>query len=927
MALHLQSTLAKAAVVALCALAAGCSRGPDEKAVAAQTQALIAKHDYKAAAISAKGALQDLPESAELRRLLGLALLESGDAVAAAVELRKARDLGASEIATAPALARALLGQRETRQVLTQFAAQRLDDAAASADLRTTVGTAHAMLGDRTAAAEAAAAALKEWPQHAGAKLLQARLAAGDGDTARAMTLVDQVLAAEPQHLHALLLRGDLERAARDDTKALESFRAAAAARPDSAAPPIAIATVLLDQGKLEDAGAELAKLKKIAPGHPETRMLETRHAYQSKDWTRTRDLAAAMLKAMPEHPLLLVMAGEAELRLNSLGAAENYLGLALKAAPKTLPPRLLLAQLYLRTGQTHRTLEVLQPILAAQTPHAPSLALAGQAYLQQGDLAKSEAMFAKAAKADPKNTMARTALALNKLGKGQADTAFAELEAAAAGDGGARADLALIAARLRSRDMPGALRAIETLEKKQPKSPLPHVLRGRVLAAQKDNAGAAAAFERALALDPKYHAATASLVALDVAAGKPDEARARFEAQLKTDPKNHRALLGLAELKARGGGTKDEVVKLLGDAIRVAPSDVASRVTLVGYLQQQQDTKGALAAAQDAHAALPSNTDLLRLLGITQMSAAQPRQAVGTFTKLAAALPTRADVELLLADAHVANTDLDAAGRSLERALVLQPGLPAAKLGLARLALLQKKPEDAIKRARALQAEQPKMASAYMVEADAELARGNAAAAVAPLRTALPLAQGPGAAMLLHRTLVGLGRADEADRSVADWRKAHPNDASFTYYLGDLALAKRDWAGAEAHYRIVLQTQPEHALALNNIAWLMTQQSKPGAVALAEKANKLLPDRPALMDTLALALASDNQVPRAIELQKKAITIAPDNPNLRLTLARIYLKGGDRTRARPELEDLARLGNRFPAQDEVAELMKAAAP
>ena len=46
------------------------------------------------------------------------------------------------------------------------------------------------------------------------------------------------------------------------------------------------------------------------------------------------------------------------------------------------------------------------------------------------------------------------------------------------------------------------------------------------------------------------------------------------------------------------------------------------------------------------------------------------------------------------------------------------------------------------------------------------------------------------------------------------------------------------------------------NALALNNVAWLMAQQKKPGALPLAEKANKLMPDQPALMDTLAYVLA-----------------------------------------------------------------------
>ena len=923
--MELRSTLCLLTIAALCAVLPACTKGPDEKAAVEATQTYLTKNDFKAAVISAKSALQATPDNAELRRLLGLALLEGGDPIAAALELGKARELGALESKTVPALAKALLAQREAKQVLMQFASTQLDDAAASAELKTIVGAAHAVLGDRTAAMESALSALREWPQHSGAKLLQARLVAIGGDGAQAMALVGQILQQDPNHVSALIYRGDLERqVARDDEKALASYRAAAAARPDSVAAGAAIVSLLIEKRRLPEAATDLAKLKAVAPAHPETRLLEAQLAYLNKDFAKTREISAQLLKFMPEHPLLLQMAGDVELRLNSLGAAENYLTQAVKAAPRAIAPRLLLAQLYLRTGQATRTLETLQPILSSPTPDANSLSLAAQAYLQEGDAVRSEAMFAKAARQDPKHTMARTALALNKLSKGNADGGFSDLEAAAAGDAGHRADLALIAARLRTRDTQGALRAIDALEKKQPKLPLPHVLRGRVLLSQKDLAGATASFEKALSFDPLYYAATSSLAAIDLSAGKPENAQRRFEGLLKADPTSYRAALGLAELKARTGGSKDEVAKLIGDAARANPTEAAPRLALVKYLLQQQDPKRALAAAQEAHAALPGNTDVLYQLGVTQLASGQARQAVSTFVKLTAALPTRAQPELALADAHVGVKDYDAARRSLERALKLDPALAQARLGLARIALLQKRHDESIKIARSLQASTPKMAAAHVLEAEAEIDRGNLSAAVAPLRAAMPLAGGATVTILLHRTLTKLGRNEDADRLAATWRKEHPADPAFMFYLGDMALTRDEYSAAEAHYRAVVQVQPDNALALNNIAWLMTRQNKPGAVVTAEKANQLMPNRAPLMDTLAWALAHENQVPKAIELQKKAVASSPDDPGLKLTLAKIYLKAGDRERARAELDDLSRLGPRFPRQTEVTELMKA---
>jgi Tfp pilus assembly protein PilF len=63
-------------------------------------------------------------------------------------------------------------------------------------------------------------------------------------------------------------------------------------------------------------------------------------------------------------------------------------------------------------------------------------------------------------------------------------------------------------------------------------------------------------------------------------------------------------------------------------------------------------------------------------------------------------------------------------------------------------------------------------------------------------------------------------------------------NDAVFRFYLGDVAVHQQQFVQAEARYRAVLLSQPDNALAMNNIAWLLQKQSKPGAMELAEKAN-----------------------------------------------------------------------------------------
>ncbi len=209
------------------------------------------------------------------------------------------------------------------------------------------------------------------------------------------------------------------------------------------------------------------------------------------------------------------------------------------------------------------------------------------------------------------------------------------------------------------------------------------------------------------------------------------------------------------------------------------------------------------------------------------------------------------------------------------------------------------------------------------MLEGEVAVVQKNWSAAATGYRAALQRSQSPQLATRLHTVLSESGKKGEADSFASAWLKDHPKDADFIDYLGALAIARKDYVSAEKHYRAVLQIRPESAIALNNLAWVAGQLHKDGAVDLAEKANQLAPNRPAFMDTLAMLLADKNEFTRAIELQTKALSLQPDNAGARLNLAKIYIKSGDKVRAKAELETLAKLGDRFTGQPEVADLLK----
>lgn len=904
------------------AVLAACSGGGDD--LVASGKELAAKQDHTAAIIQFKNALQKNPDLAEARLALGLSLLETGDPVSALVELTKARELQIADERVAPSIARAMVLVGDDAKLLSQFGEVRLREPAAQADLLTSLATASTMRNDVEAADRFLAQALNLAPGFAPALILQARLIAAKGDFAGALATIDGLLAKEPANDRALLLRGEvLWHGKKDTAGALDSFRKALAANPKMVAAHTSIMSLQGQQGDNAGLKTQFEALKKVAPNHPDTLFYESQLAFVEGEYKRTIEIGQRLLKVMPDNPRVLELVGAAEYRQQNYTQAEALLSAALKASPTQRMARQVLAQTYLRTGQAARAVETLTPVLDSSNIDAATITLAGEAYAQLGETRKADEAFARAAKLAPNDPRVRTSAAVAQLTRGNPGVAAAQLEAIAAEDKGTRADVALITARLRQGDTAGALKAIDGLERKTPEKPLAYNLRGRVLMVQRDLDGARRAFETAVKKDAAYFPAVASLAALDMAAGKPEESRKRLEAFAQANPKSHEPWIALHELALRTGATPTDAQALLRNGVKANGGSPAAHLALVNYLLQAQDAKSALTAAREAAAALPGNAAVLDALSRTQLVNGNAQEAAKTARELVAQDPAQPAHQLRLAEALLAAKDNAGTAAALAKALEARPGWVPARRAQSKLAVLERRFDDAVRIARELQKAEPKNPLGFTLEADAEASRQNWDAAIAATRSAHQLGKGSESAVRLYTVLMQGGKAAEAERFAADWMREQPKDLLFRYHLGDVAIARNNLTAAEGHYRAVLEMQPKHALAMNNIAWLMATQGRTGAVEMARKANELMPGRPALLDTLATALAAEGKLEEAVKTQKEAVTRAPADPSYKLGLARLLIKAGDKAYAKAELEDLARLGDRFGRQAEVAALLK----
>ena len=898
-----------------------CSQSPDSLINSAKNY--ISKKDNKSASIQIKNALQINPEMAEGRFLLGKVLLEEGDVVGSEMELRKSLELKYSQEYVIPLLAKAVLAQGNAKKLTDEFGQTLLSEPSSKASLLMSLTAAYGMQGDDTKSKFSHDAALLADPSNVPARLLIARKKVIAGDTSTALALVDQIISDSKDSFDAWKLKGDILLIDPNRTQeSLLAYRKAIEIKPDFLAAHSSLIALLFQKKDYSAAEVQLEILKKIIPNHPQTKIFEGQLAFHKKDLKSAKEFVQQVLRLSPTNIQALQLAGVVEFQLGNYSLAETYLSQVVKVYPDLLLPRRVLIQTYLRFGKPQKALALLQYLIDKDSLDADIFSTAGEVFLQNGDMKLAESYFEKAANSSPNDARKKTVLALTHLMSGRDDVAVDELKIISELDSGASADLALFSYHLKRNDFERALGVVSVLDKKMPGKPLPAQLRGRTLLAKNDISGATKSFEHALEIDPLFLPAISSLSGLDMLGNRPEPAKSRFRKFLSKSPNNVQAWLELADLESKTGASKDDVSKLLAKAVAANPEDVTARLYLISFFLQSKDVKAAVMAAQNAVTVLPGNAAILDALGRTLMASGEFNQALMTFQKLAAQEVNSYLPHMRMAGVYAATKNKELTIKSLNQVLELKPDFRPAQRNLILIDVGDKNYAHALSTARLIQQQAPKDEEGYSIEADIFAVQKKWTEALSALQLGLKQVNSPALAFKTHAFLTEVGKIAEADKFSTKWLTDNPADLNFLLYLGDAALARNDLLLAEKIYLSLINKKSTNAVAYNNLAWILDKLNKSGALVYAEKANVLLPNQPAFMDTLAHIYANIGNFDKAVDLQLKVLSIEPKNMGFKLNLAKIYIKGGKKDLARKQLEELRSLGKNFPAHDEVATLL-----
>ena len=888
------------------------------------------KKDMPGAIIQLKNALKIDKNMLPVHVLLGKALLENGDVIAAEVAFTEALRLGVNRAEVVLPLTRAVLAQGNAKQVLEQerFSDNGLPPATRYELLVKKAGAADDT-GDRKTALQLLDAARAIDVNSPDSWLAETTLRIRAGQLKDAQAASDMALALAPGMAQALYVRGTVAHVQGDLQGALGYYDKALQDVPEHAEALVSRAGLLMDLHRLTEAKRDVHALLKIEAEDPRgsylSALIAEREGRPADAKAALADVTAlldpAPIETLRYRPQFLMLGGLSHFGLDQTEKAKPYLEALLRDQPGS-PVAKLMARIHLKENNVDRAIETLDVYLRAHPQDSQATLLLASAHMAQGRHARAVSLLQAAMLRDDRPEY-QSALGLAMMKSGQLKSAFPELDSAfKRNPNQVQAGTALAALYLQARQPGKALAIAEQLNKRWPVQPgLLHLL-GVARSSKGDVKGAKEALAGAAKLDPNFIEPLVELARLDLSAGAVDAALARLNSAVGKNAKHVGALTLIGQLHAHQGRLEEAQRWLEKADDHSARDALDAGVRLVDFHLAHNQLDRARETLKRLTGRAPEALRVVLTQARVELAVGDTRAARTLLTRASGLAAYDTSTLVRIAELQLAAGDTAGAGHSLRKALNDTPTHFGARVLLTRVDILEGKYADAEQRARQIIASRPKSSAGQWLLGDLALARQQPAAAVDAYRRAHQVDNNAASLLKLFGLLTRIDQP-QAIRLAEQWLKTRPDDTGVRRALADAHARGSNWPAARAAYEAVLRSAPDDAETANNLANVLLILKHPSALTVAERALALKPGAAHVISTVGWAAHHAGQNDRALQLLRDARLRNPNSAETRYYLAATLASAGRNAEAKVELQEALKGGRTFASANAAERLLQ----
>ncbi|MFT5277833.1 MAG: putative PEP-CTERM system TPR-repeat lipoprotein [Glaciecola sp.] len=890
-----QKTIKKISIAALLLSSliglGGCQQKTSEEHIAAAKE-FVVQGDPQAAIVELKNAIQINPKQAEARFELGRVYLEQTNYQAAEKELNRAIQLGYSESTTTPLLARAY--QRTGAYAALEVIDHEMADLTAME--KAEIGYFKAQSLIQLGKTDEASVLIEELvlfdtsSVYTGlTEVLSLVLAQNNSEAlSKAIELQKQA----PLNKDVLSVTARLHLLNRQPTEAADVYAEYVKAAPEDNETRFALANMLVEQGRTEEAEPHVDHLLKINDQNGLLNQLKGVIRAADKDFVNAQKFSEIAISNGRSDPVVRLVAGYSAFQQRDYDKAVSQLSMIAGELPDNHPGLRILAASQLQSGMTTEASEVLKRLDSITAADATLFSSTGYELLQAGEANKAKELIERVAEisetADDFMRLGMLRLSLNNI-----DGVLDLENAVAKSPDSITAKTTLATAYLATNQLDKAQALADEWKQEAGNDPQAYLLAGEVALRNSDLVKAEAEFLSASALAPKDNKVRMALTGLDIRNENLDAAVLKLDSILSDSPDFLPALTAYFATKQQQGKV-DEGLAVTLNQLSKTPNNYELVILAARMHASQKDLDKALVLLETIVADKNAPAKYWATMGLSLLQSGKIKEAethYDTWIELEPSNREAALGQLLLLDSQNKYAD----GLALTKRYLSARDDVQVSVLQTYFYVMTGDSESATSLINSFNANVQMLPFVRGVQARIKLSNGDAAGAVDDAKVAFEANQN---AKSLQVLVMAYDRSDQADASYALLEKYSAENASDVTALMLLAEKQigKDKQSAVANYKQALALNENNFVILNNLAYLLMEENRlDEASGFAQRAFDLQPDNAATVDTYAQILVRQDKHEEALVAYNRVMNEDVKNEEIFLNYIETLLLNGSK--------------------------------